>query len=111
MEFRAGTTRAGFPHHPKIVFFSARNHMNGWIKSCLLENFRPQIMSLLVKICRVSNTWLINSGIETLRGEFPYIYQKFPRPFDGFFFKVVAKRPITQHLEKSMVVGVQPNIF
>ena len=39
------------------------------------------------------------------------IYQIFPRPVDRFFFKVIAERPVAQHLEHGVMVGVESHLF
>ena len=41
----------------------------------------------------------------------PDLGQQFPRPFDGLGFEVVTERPVAQHLEEGVVVGVPSNIF
>ena len=45
-------------------------------------------------------------GVEVFGVEFQYIHQILPCPGDGFLLEVVAKRPVAQHLEHGVVVGI-----
>ena len=35
--------------------------------------------------------------------------EQFPRPGDGFFFEIIAKRPVAQHLEHGVMISVVAN--
>ncbi len=43
--------------------------------------------------------------------EFPDFGHQFPRPFDGFFFEIIAETPVAEHLEKRVVIRIQPDIL
>ena len=34
-----------------------------------------------------------------------------PRPFDRFLLEIITEAPIAQHLEKSVVISVEPDVF
>ena len=47
----------------------------------------------------------VHAGIQPVRVQSHHIGQKFPCPVDGFCFKIIPKREITQHLEEGAVTG------
>ena len=111
MELAAGSAGACFAHHPKIILLVSHDDVDGGIEPGFLEDTGPNGMSFLVEFGRIAFLGLVHGRIETLRWEFPNIHEQFPAPFDGFLFEVVAKRPITEHLEESMMVSVETHIF
>ena len=50
-------------------------------------------------------------GIQIFRVNLQYIYQIFPCPADGLFLEVISERPVAQHLEHGVVVGVVSHFF
>ena len=40
-----------------------------------------------------------------------FFCKQFPGPCYGFLFKIIAKRPVTQHLEHGVMIGVVPHLF
>src|SRR5690554_300432 len=49
---------------------------------------------------------MVNRGVQVFRGEAPNSGQKFPGPRNGLPFIIIPKRPVSQHLKESMVIGV-----
>ena len=113
MEFGAGAAGACLPHHPEVVLFIAGDDVEGGIESLGQKKLRPERMGLGVKFSRVAQCFvrLIDRGVESLRGKAPDIHDQFPGPLDRFLFEIVAKRPVSEHLEEGVVVGVQPHIL
>ncbi len=111
VEFRAGAARPGLAHHPEIVFLVAHDDMDFWVEPRPRKLLRPEIVGFLVKSRRVAGARLVNRGVEAVHRKFPNFRDEFPRPGDRLFFEIIAKTPIPQHLEESVVVGVQPDIL
>src|SRR5262245_46779491 len=53
----------------------------------------------------------INGRPQLIFWQSPFPGQKLPGPLDGFGLIVVTKGPVTEHLKKSMVVGVPADRF
>ena len=113
MDLGAGTARAGFTHHPEVVFLVSVDNVNGRIKSHTAKFLRPEIPRFLIPLGGVllGLVGLVNGGINALRREFPHFDDQFPRPGDGFLLEIIAERPITQHFKKSVVIGIQPDVI
>ena len=113
MNLAAGTARAGVPHHPEIVLLAPVHDLHGGIQTCRTKLFRPVIPGFLVKL-----TWIplrlvgaINRGIKAVLGELPDFGDQLPRPIDRLPLEVIPKRPVPEHLEKGVVIGVQPDVL
>ena len=52
-----------------------------------------------------------NRYIKAVFGQFSYFGQKLPRPLYGFFFKIIAKTPVAQHLEHGVVIRIYAHFF
>ena len=44
-------------------------------------------------------------------GEAPALDDEFPCPGDGFLFEIVAERPVPEHLEERVVIGVVADVL
>ncbi len=53
----------------------------------------------------------VNTNDEAVGGEAELIGDEFPGPLNGFFFEVVAKAEVAQHLKKSVVTGGTTDVF
>src|SRR5258705_2607172 len=65
----------------------------------------------MVELRRPAVYGLVNGGVKTLRRKFPALDHEFPRPFDRFLLEIITETPIAQHLEKSVVISVEPDVF
>src|SRR5439155_26600694 len=63
------------------------------------------------ELARFSGARLVNGRVKPLGGKFPAIDHEFPRPLDGFSFKVIAEAPVSEHLEKCVVICIETDIF
>jgi hypothetical protein len=50
-------------------------------------------------------------GVEAVGGRAPDLGQQLPGPVDGLLLEVVAERPVAQHLEEGVVVGVLADVL
>src|SRR5205823_8218939 len=69
------------------------------------------IVRFLVELRRLTGTWFVNRRVNSLRRKFPTVDHKFPRPIDRFAFEIITEAPIAQHLKKSVVICVEPDVF
>ena len=106
MDFRAGAAGAGCPHFPEIVFLITQNNP-GFIP----QNAFPNVPRFLIEGHTIGFVALENRHVNTVFGQLENLRQQFPRPFQGFFFEVITKAPVAQHLKHGVVVGVEANVF
>ena len=111
MHLRARAAWAGIAHHPEIVFFIPVDDVNGGIEIGIAKQAGPMIVGFLVELARFACSRPINGRVKPLRRKFPASDYQLPRPFDRFAFKVIAKAPIAEHLEKSVVIRVEPDVL
>src|SRR2546429_4580829 len=65
----------------------------------------------MIELARLARSRFVNGRVKPLRWKFPALDDKFPRPLDRFLFEIVAKAPVAEHLEKGVMIGVEPDIF
>jgi hypothetical protein len=53
----------------------------------------------------------IDSDVQTLLRQLPDLRQKLPCPGDRVLLVVVAERPVAEHLEEGVMVGVVPHLL
>ena len=102
-----GTRPAGsrFPHLPEVVFFVG-------VQNAVVLNVLAPLFSRLV-VCGepVSGIAPKHRHVQPVFVQSIAVGQQLPRPIDGLGLEVVAKRPIAEHLEQRVVVGVHPDLF
>src|SRR5438876_8999906 len=69
------------------------------------------IVRFLIELARLARPGFVNGGVETLRRKFPTFDHELPRPLDRFLLEIITETPIAQHLEKSVVISVEPDVF
>src|SRR5271165_707085 len=106
-----GTARTGVAHHPKIIFPVPKNDMDLRIETGWLECSDPVAVGFFVKIGRIPRPGLVDRGIETFGREMPALNEQFQGPVNRFFFEVIAKAPVAEHLEEGVMIGVKPNVI
>ena len=111
VQFAAGAAWAGVAHHPEIVLFISVNNVHVRVESGLFEDGLPEIVRLLIQFAGVALARFVHRGEETLLWEFPDLGDQFPCPLDGFLLKIITKRPVAEHLEKGVVIGVHSHIL
>src|SRR5262245_3032596 len=98
MDLGAWSAGAGIAHLPEIFLVEAHDALAR--KNSELE---PYLFSFVIV--------LVNSGVESRGIEFPDFSDQFPMEGDRFSFVVVAERPVTEHLEESVMVRVATDLF
>ena len=68
--------------------------------SCFVITFQPFFRAAFEYCC-----------IQVFRIQFQDVYQIFPCPTDGFFLEVITERPVTQHFEHGVMVGIMSYFF
>ena len=74
------------------------------------EEARPVIVRFLVELARFVRPGLVNGGVEASRRKTPSPNDQLPGPFDRFLLEVIAKAPVAEHLEKGVVIGIEPDV-
>ena len=110
VQLAARAARAGVAHHPEIILFVAVDDVHGGVEPGGGEDRRPTVVRLLVELARVAFRGLVHGGVEPLFRETPHAGEQFPSPLDRLLFEVVAKGPVAEHLEESVVVRVHSNV-
>ena len=111
MEFGARAAGAGVAHHPKIVLLIPVDDVHLGIHAFFFEDGFPEVVGFLVERCGIAFARLVDGCVEALLGEAPDFRDQLPGPRDGFFFKIVAERPVAQHLKERLVVGIETYVL
>src|SRR6266536_5407934 len=72
---------------------------------------RPMIVCFLIELTRFACTGFVNRCVEPLWRKFPPFDEYFPCPLDRFLLEIIAETPVAEHLEKRVVIRVEPNVF
>src|ERR1700690_3409982 len=91
MDFRAGTAGPGIAHLPEIFFLEAQDAAGQQVGNLLPMRFGLIVIG-------------INRRPQSLGGNLPDLGDELPMPRDGRLFVVIPERPVTQHLEESVMV-------
>src|SRR5690625_180566 len=102
MHFRAGTAGTRVAHFPEVIRFIKFQDMV-FRNSCLRL---PELNRLLVHRKSVPFISLEYGGIQAVGFQIPHIDQQLPGPPDSLPLKIIAKRPVAQHLKQRMVRGI-----
>ena len=100
VDFGAGAAGAGFAHLPEVVLLVA-------VQDAVLGHvLLPELPGFIIGAELVAGIALKHRNIETIFIQMVNFRQQLPGPGNGFFLEVVAERPVAQHLEQRVVVGV-----
>ena len=105
MNLRARSTRSRVTHFPEIVMLVAVDDV------VFGQELLPDGSSLIVTRKSLLRAALEHSGIEILGVNLQHIHNVLPSPRNRLFLEVVTKRPVAQHLEHRVVVGVMSHLF
>ena len=113
MQLGARSARARVAHHPEIVLLVAVDNVHVRIESRPPEQGGPQVPGLLIPGSRIAEgrIGLVNRCVQTLRREFPAANHQFPSPFDRLLLEIIAERPVPEHLEEGVMVGIQTHVL
>src|SRR5207247_303916 len=67
----------------------------------MLEFFPPNFLAHMRTVHR---------GIKPMLRKFPDFGHQFPGPLNRFLLEIVAETPIAEHLEKRVVIRIQPDV-
>ena len=73
--------------------------------------FFPIGCSLVVALQPFVGRTLEHGGVEMRGVKTQHVHQEFPCPVDGLFLEIVAERPVAEHLEHGVVVGVETDLL
>ena len=104
MNFRTRPTWSLLAHFPEIIFLVSVYY------SAFVDMFFPKIVCILVSFQIFGSISFENRHIQIFFRNFINFGQKLPRPSNRFFFEIIPKRPVPQHLEHRMVIGITPYI-
>ena len=105
MNLRARTTGASGAHLPEVVVLVAVDY------AVFGQILQPNLFGFGVKVKIFRRIAFKHSGIKAVFRQFVDFGQKFPRPGDCFLLEIVAKRPVAEHLEHCVVIGVVAHFF
>ena len=111
MQFRAGTAGTGIAHHPEVVSFAETENVNLGIQIRVLKQACPVIVRFLIELGRFASSRFVNGCVESLRGKFPAVDHKFPRPFDCFLLEIIAEAPVAEHFKEGVVISIEADVF
>ncbi|MPM96504.1 hypothetical protein SDC9_143668 [bioreactor metagenome] len=105
MNFGTRPARPCIAHFPKVVFLvPVDNALFG-------EILQPITGGFIVAFQIFSGAPFKNRCVKPGRVEFQHIHEIFPRPGNGFFLEIIAKRPVSQHLKHRMVICIVSYLF
>ena len=105
MNLRAGTAGTRLTHLPEVVVLVAADDV------VFGQELLPVVVSLLIEGHAVLLRAFENRGVHAVGRQFVDAAQQLPRPLDRLLLEVVAVRPVAQHLEHRVVIGVVAHLF
>ena len=100
MDLGAWTTGTRLAHLPEVVLLVAVND------AVLADMLFPKAVGFHVGRLTVFLVATKDGDIEPVFVDFHHLGEVFPCVCDGFFLEIIAKRPVTEHLEHRVVIGV-----
>src|SRR5262249_37356652 len=107
VDFAARAARSRLAHHPEVVL-SAETVDVARIDVGYLG---PQSERLLVGVEAEFLVAAEDRGVLPVLVDAPLLRQQLPRPADRLRLVIVAERPVAEHLEKGVVIGVAADVF
>ena len=100
VDLRAGTAGTRLAHLPEVVLLVAVDD------TVFVDVLLPIAVGLHVGRLAVLLVAAEDGDVETVLVDLHHLGEVLPGVGDGFFLEVVAKRPVAEHLEHGVVVGV-----
>ncbi len=107
VDLAARTARPRVAHFPEVVLLRAEVD----VRRVDVGDGAPQFGGFVVGFQTVSLVPAEDGGVQPALVDAPDVGEQIPRPGDGLGLEVVAERPVAQHLEEGVVVGVLADIF
>ena len=105
VDFGARSARPRFSHLPEVVL------LVGFQDALGRHVLEPDVHGLLVEGQSVPGVAFKHGDVEAVFVDAIPVGQQFPGPVNGLPLEVVPKRPIAEHLEHGVVVGVHAHFF
>ena len=105
VDFRAGAAWTGIAHFPEIIVLVAVDDVGSG------QMLLPVTGGFVVTLEALGGRTFEYGGVETGGVEVKHVDEIFPGPVDGFFLEIVAERPVSEHLEHGVVVGIVSHLF
>src|SRR6185369_9773834 len=99
VDLRARAARPGLAHLPEIVLFAETQDA----VAPDVGDLAPPVFGFVVRS--------VDANPEGFLGKLPDLRQQLPRPADRFLLVVVAKRPVSEHFEEGVVIGIASDFF
>src|SRR5215510_16298846 len=94
MDLRTWSAGSSLAHLPEVIFVAEAQDLI----AIDVGLFAPPFICFIVSG--------VHRGPQFVLGQTPYVGEQFPGPKNRFFFVIIAKRPVAEHLEERVVVGV-----
>ena len=111
VDLAARAAGSGVSHHPEVVLLAAGQDVRLRVKTLGLEDSRPDGMGFRVELGRVAGSWLVDGGVKPGGRDPPDPGQQLPTPGQRLLLEIVPERPVAQHLEEGVVVGVEADVL
>ena len=106
VNFGAGAAWAGVAHLPEVVLFVALVD----VLRVDVGDGSPHFGRFVVGGEAFLGVALEDGRVQAVFFQAPDFGEQLPGPSDGFFFEVVAERPVAEHFEECVVVGVLADV-
>mmetsp|Transcript_24074 Transcript_24074/g.61499 ORF Transcript_24074/g.61499 Transcript_24074/m.61499 type:complete len:563 (-) Transcript_24074:625-2313(-) len=104
VDLRAGAAWPGVAHLPEVVLHIAREDALRW------HVLGPDIACLRVGRHAERLVALKVRDVQPVGGDLVHFREQGPRPLDGVLLEVVAKAPVSEHLEEGVVIVVLADV-
>ncbi len=105
MDLAAGAAGSLFAHLPEVVFFGAfQDAVFGYVFFPVAVGFGVHVEAVFVVASE-------DGDVEVVLVDVHHFGEEFPAEGDGFALEIVAERPVAEHLEHGVVVGVVAYFF
>ncbi len=106
VDFAARPTRARIAHLPEVVLLAAGMD----VRRINVGDALPKLGGLSIRLEPVGFVALEIRGVQAVLVDTPNVGEQLPGPLDGLLLEIVAERPVAEHLEERVVVGVLPDV-
>ncbi len=110
VQLAARTAGAGVAHHPEIIGLVAVDDVDGGVEPGFLEEDFPMVVRFLVELARLVEARGGKPCVKARGRQSPAAHDQLPGPLDRFLFEIIAEAPVAEHLEKGVVIGVEPDV-
>ena len=99
MNLRTGAAGTRLAHFPEVILLGKLQNVSG----INVRDFLPDGNGLVII--------LIDCRPQPLLGQAPDLGEQFPAPADRLALVIIAEGPVSEHLEKGVVIGIIPDFL